>query len=240
MIICPVCKTFNHHLSIICIQCGGYIQAKIENIDLFQKLWQLVEHPAKAFKQIAIAKHKNYIFILTALFGISYLFLLFEYFNIGRLIDKAFYIAIAGIGGGIAIGFVTIVTLTSITLLISKLFKSPPTKFLNLFSVITYSTIPIIYILIFLLPVKLSTFGLILYTSNPSPMVVNASVLYISRSLEALMVTWFILLFIVGIKIIFEINLLKATILALVSLIPFGLGIVFMSSYINSLIIYPK
>ncbi|MDI6803083.1 MAG: hypothetical protein QME58_04455 [Bacteroidota bacterium] len=237
MIICPVCNTVNHHLAIICKQCGGYIQTKIENIDLFQKLWQLIEHPVKAFKHIAIAKHKNYIIFLTSLFGMSFLFLLFEYINIGRFIDKGVSIAVAGIGGGIVLGFFTVVSLTSITLAFSKLFKSPPTKFWNLYSVIAYSTVPIIYIFIFLLPIKLLTFGITLYTSNPSPVLVNASVSYISWFLETLMFAWFIFLFSTASKVVFEFNFFKAITMTLAILIGLGVGVVLVLNYISSSII---
>ncbi|MDP2208112.1 MAG: hypothetical protein Q8K98_04965 [Bacteroidota bacterium] len=237
MIICPVCNTTNHHLEIICRQCGGYIQTKIENIDLFQKLWQLIENPVKAFKHIAIAKHKNYIIFLTSLFGMSFLFLLFEYINIGRIINRGVLIALAGMGGGIVFGFFFLVILTWITLGFSKLFKSPPTKFWNLFSVIAYSTVPIIYIFIFLLPIKLLTFGIILYTSNPSPVLVNASVSYISWFLEALMFAWFIFLFNTASRVVFEFNFFKAITMTLALLLSLVVGIVIVINYISSSII---
>lgn len=237
MIICPVCNTINHHLEIICKQCGGYIQTKIENIDLFQKLWQLIENPVKAFKHIAIAKHKNYIIFLTSLFGMSFLFLLFEYINIGRIINRGVLIALAGMGGGIGFGFFFLAILTWITLGFSKLFKSPPTKFWNLFSVIAYSTVPIIYIFIFLLPIKLLTYGIILYTSNPSPVLVNASVSYISWFLEALMFAWFIVLFNTASRVVFEFNFFKAITMTLAIFISIAVGIVIVINYISPSII---
>lgn len=237
MIICPVCNTLNHHLSFTCNRCGGYIQTKIENIDLFHSLWQLIEHPSKAFKQIAISKHKNYIFFLTSLFGMSFLFLLFEYINIGRIIDRGVLIALIGVGGGLVLGFFFLTILTWITLGFSKLFKSPPTKFWNLYSVITYSTVPIIYIFILLLPIKLLTFGIILYTSNPSPVLVNASVYYIVSILEVLLLGWFTCLFTVACRIVFEITLLKSLTIALGIVVTFGITLLISLNHINSLTI---
>ncbi len=237
MIICPICRTTNHHLNIICGNCGGFIQTKIENIDLFQKLWQLIENPVKAFKHIAIAKHKNYIIFLTSLFGMSFLFLLFEYINIGRIIDKGVLIVLFGIGGGIVFGFFFLTILTWITLGLSKLFKSPHTTVRNLFSVIAYSTVPIIYIFIFLLPIKLLTFGIILYTSNPSPVLVNASVSYISWFLEALMFAWFFYLFHTASRVVFEFNFFKAITTTLAIFILIAVGIVIVINYIRPLIL---
>lgn len=233
MIICPVCNTQNHHLNIICKQCGGYIQTKIENIDLFQTLWLLIEHPHKAFKQIAISKHKNYIIFLTSLFGMSFLFLLFEYINIARILDKAILIAVAGIAGGIIVGFILVCSLTCLTHAFSKLFKSPPTKFWNLFSVITYSSVPISYIIIFLLPIKLLTFGTIHYSSNPSPVLVNASVHYIVLFLEALTFVWFVFLFAVANKVVFAFNFPKSVIMTLAIMITFGIVVILGLNLIN-------
>lgn len=233
MIICPVCNTLNHHLNIICKQCGGYIQTKIENIDLFQTLWLLIEHPHKAFKQIALSKHKNYIIFLTSLFGMSFLFLLFEYINIARIIDKAILIAFAGIAGGIISGFILVCSLTYLTLAFSKLFKSPPTKFWNLYAVITYSSVPISYIFIFLLPIKLLTFGIIHYSSNPSPALVNASVHYIVLFLEALIFIWFVFLFAVACRVVFAFNFPKAIMMTLAIMITFGIVVVLGLNFIN-------
>lgn len=237
MITCSVCNTTNHHLNIICKQCGAYIQIKIENIDLFQTLWLLIEHPSKAFKQIAISKHKNYIIFLTSLFGMSFLFLLFEYINIGRFIGRGILIATLGIGGGIFLGFILISLLTLLTLAISKLLKSPTTKYWNLFSVIAYSTVPIVYIFVFLLPIKLLTFGVILYTSNPSPILVNASVHYIVLFLEVLLFVWFAYLFTIACSIVFEFKYLKSFTITSAILITFGIALVLSLNHINSLAI---
>src|SRR6059036_2490374 len=83
MITCSVCGQQNNELAVLCTSCQSYLQSKVENLNLFETIWQLIESPRSAFKRIVLAKHKNYVFVLSSLLGISMAFAMFWLKNLG-------------------------------------------------------------------------------------------------------------------------------------------------------------
>jgi len=77
MITCPVCGTRNHHLTIVCGSCGGFIQGRVENLDLFSTIWKLIERPRAAFLSISLSRYKNYSTIVPSVAGIGLVFAFF-------------------------------------------------------------------------------------------------------------------------------------------------------------------
>lgn len=205
MINCPVCHTDNDNLNVICKSCGGYLQTKINNINLFETLWGLIENPSKTFKNIAIANTKNYIIFLSSFIGISITFLLFGFDKSADTIDSIQPLFIYGFLGGIPLGIFLILILSTVTFLVTRLFKQR-TSLKRLTAVIVYSAIPFVYDLIFLLPLKLLTFGVNYFKSNPSLTLINPTVHYIILSIEGLLFVWFLYLFVSGMKVLFAIK----------------------------------
>jgi hypothetical protein len=226
MITCQICKTENNHLASVCIKCGGFLQTKVDNINLFETLWKLIEHPSKAFKCIAMSKHKNYIVLLSFLSGINLSFLLLRYWNIYDHIETTKTLFIAGAGGGILVG---VVSITIISLLISNLTKffKVRTLFRNVWSVVSFSFVPLIYSLVFLLPVKLLTFGINYFNSDHSFVSLNQSVHYILLTLDYLMLLWVAALLTVAVKSLYDLTIPKSLIICLPILLFVAAGVYF-------------
>lgn len=226
MINCPLCHTNNTSLDVICPSCGSYLQTKVDNINLFETLWGLIENPSKTFKNIAISKTKNYIIFLSSLLGISITFLLFRIDKIADTIESVRSIFIIGFLGGIPLGIFLILIISAITLLVARIFKQK-TSLKRISAVIVYSATPFVYDLIFLLPLKLLTFGVSYFKSNSSLTLINPTVYYIVLSIEGLLFVWFLYLFVSAIKVVFSTGYLRASVLSLLSLISIS-GIVYL------------
>jgi hypothetical protein len=212
MIECSICNTKNNHLATICPNCGGFLQTKVDNINLFETMWQLIESPVKAFKNIAISKHKNYIQLMGVLSGIDLSFLLISYLNLSNKMENPFSILIYGTVCGCLFG-VLLISILSISVISIVKFLKANTSFKNIWSVISFSFLPFVFSLI-LIPLRLSTFGASYYGSNPSPTLINPFVYYLYFIIEALLIAWFVILFIIGIKTVYDFKLGKTLLVA--------------------------
>ncbi len=226
MINCPLCHSNNSSLDVICKSCGSYLQTKVDNINLFETLWGLIENPLKTFKSIAISKTKNFIIFLPSLLGINIIFLLFRFDKIADIIDSVQSLFIIGFLGGIPLGLSLTLIISVVTLLIARLFKLK-TSLKRLFAVIVYSSIPFVYDLLFLLPLKLLTFGESYFKHSPPLTLINPTVYYMILSIEGLLLLWFLYLFVSAMRVVFSTGYLIASVLSLISLISLS-GIVYL------------
>lgn len=233
MITCPICNSLNINLDVICKSCGSYLQPKIENINLFEILWLLFEDPKKGLKTVAIARHKNFLLFFSALFGISLMYLIFEILKIYDHWDKPILILVAGALSGIPLGFLTLVFLSLLTLITGKIFKLIKINFKQIYTTITFSTTPFIYILFFLFPVKLITYGIHIFSINPSPMVINPTVYWIILILTGVFLIYFLFLMIISMNILFEVKSLRAFFLIFIIISTVSIGYFFLLNYIQ-------
>jgi hypothetical protein len=206
---CPICQTSNNHLVSICIKCGGFLQQKVDNINLFETLWKIIEKPSNAFKNIAMAKHKNYVMLMAIMSGINLGFIILWYYKIFDRVEntQSLFFLTVGLGAVLGLALTTIISLYLNTLAI--IFKKT-TLLKNIWSVISFSFVPLIYSLIFLFPAKLVAFGLNYFSSNPSPESVNELVYYIILAIEGLMILWFLILFVLAVKTVYDYSLRKS------------------------------
>jgi hypothetical protein len=198
MIECSVCKTQNHHLAINCSSCGGYLQQKIETLDLFNISWMLIEHPGKAFHRISIATHKNYIIFLSGLGGIGLLFSGFWFFKIGDIIPSLLRFLGIGIGAGILFGEIFVLLLSFLIWIILRIEKKS-VAFRQAFVTTAYSLIPVIISVILLLPIEVLTFGTNFFGTNPSPYILKPFSYVVLLILDSLFGLWSIILLWIGI-----------------------------------------
>jgi hypothetical protein len=178
MIECTVCGEQNNDLAVTCRSCKGYLQTKIENLDLFSTMWGLLESPDRTFKRIVLSKRKNYIFLLSALVGVWFLFTVFWWLNLGARFDNTFTLLATGTLAGPLVGVVGVLIDAMLIMLLTK-FLGGKATLRNLFAVVSYSSVPIVFALIFVFPIKIAIFGQYYFDQNPSPMVIN-SVLYVA------------------------------------------------------------
>ena len=97
MINCSVCQTENDEFSIVCKKCGGFLQNRVPNLDLFDVLWKIIESPRSAFRTIMLSEHKNYAVFLYSLIGIAITFAGFWQFKLGNRIENILLVIFFGI-----------------------------------------------------------------------------------------------------------------------------------------------
>jgi hypothetical protein len=209
MIVCPICQRTNSHLAVTCASCGGFLQAKVDNLDLFATTWRVIEFPRRAFHRIAIASHKNYVFFLSALLGIGEAFMLLWLFRIGN--SNLHFLEILAIGflAGPPLGIATVLVMASSQKLLTSIFGLRA-RFFQAMGIISYAAIPIVASVILILPIKLLTFGKYFFSSNPTPMLIKPASYVLLLSLDAVFIVYSITLYVAGIRCLYDVGTGKA------------------------------
>jgi hypothetical protein len=219
MIHCPNCGVENGDLMIVCIRCGSFLQARVPTLDLFDTIWQLIEAPRRAMRKIALAVHKNYAIFLSSFYGIGLAFFLLWVLNLGEVFQNLLYLIFTAILIGPALGIIHVFLASLIGALVGRLLKTRM-QFFNVLGVAAYATVPVNLSIVFILPIELMTFGLFMFAHNPPPIVIKPVPYIIFVILDGLAVIWSLGLFAIGIRIISNLNLPRATLTALVSIFP--------------------
>lgn len=225
MIFCSVCNTENDQYATICVGCGGFLQNRIPNLDLFDTSWKIIENPKKAFRLITLSEHKNYAFFLYGLTGISIAFAEFWFLRIGNQFENILFLIFWALAIGIllGIGLCPIVSIFHWTL--SKMFGGLAT-IRNSMGITSYALIPIVISLIVIMPIELLTFGMYLFTFNPNPMSLKPASYIVLLCFDMILVLWSWTLLIIGTKIGNQISLWKSVLMVsiLMVLIVYGLS----------------
>jgi hypothetical protein len=218
MIVCPVCNSDNGHLSVVCVSCGSYLQSKVDNLDLFSTAWQLIESPKKAFRRIAIANHKNYTVVLAAIAGIGLAFSLMWMLNVGNSEITLLQILAMGFVLGPIVGILHVLVIAVIQDMISR-FMRLKSRYRNVFAVISYASVPICLSVIFLLPIEILSYGKYFFSTNPSPYTIKPLSYVFMLGLDVLFVGWTLALYVIGVRVLYDIKRAKALTLAGLTLI---------------------
>jgi len=200
MIQCTVCGEQNDNLAVTCKSCKGYLQAKVENLDLFSTMWGLLEAPERTFKRVVLSRRKNYVFLLSALVGVWILFTVFWALNLGTRFDNMFTLLATGSVAGPVVGVLGILIEAALLLLFTR-FLGGNATLRNLFAVASYASFPVIFTLIFVYPIKIAIFGLYLFDQNPSPMIINPGLYVALLAFDVTAVIWSISLLIRGVAV---------------------------------------
>jgi hypothetical protein len=200
MIECTVCGEKNDDLAITCKSCKGYLQAKVENLDLFATMWGLLESPERTFKRIVLSKRKNYVFFLSALVGVWFLFTVFWGLTMGARFDNMFTLLATGSLAGPVVGVVGVLIDAFLLLVLTK-FLGGNATLRNLFAVVSYASVPLIFALIFVYPIKIAIFGQYFFDQNPSPMIINAALYLALLAFDVAAMLWTINLLVRGVSI---------------------------------------
>jgi hypothetical protein len=200
MIDCPVCGTRNHHLNVVCASCGGFVQGRVENLDLFSTIWKLIEHPRYAFHQIAIARYKNST-IVPALAGAGFVFAFFWFVRAGDHTSSALNLLLGGLAAGPLVG-VVLTVLMSVLLWTALRLARVTVRFRNLYAVLAYSTVPVLLGVIFLLPLEVFTFGRYFFSLNPPPWLLKPVSYYLFVGFGYGVAAWTVVLSAVGMKVL--------------------------------------
>jgi hypothetical protein len=199
MLKCDVCGTENDDLALKCSGCRGYLQAKVEVLDLFSTLWGLIERPRQTFQRIVRARRKNFAFGLAALLGVAVALLVMW----ARQSGTAFGILVEVVGVGIAIGIpagVLLVVLLAVAAERLSRMLGGRGGARNFFAVIAYAAAPILYALVLVLPAEMAIFGMYLFDRNPDPMALKPEVYIALLGFDVLSALWSAALLHIGLE----------------------------------------
>jgi hypothetical protein len=223
MIRCSVCGTDNDDLAVLCTKCKSYLQSKVDTLDLFGTIWLLMEAPRRAMKRIVLARYKNYVYFLSALFGISLVYTIMWYRNLGKMFDDLFILLVGGLVVGPVIGILCVLLCSLVLATFARLLRGKATV-RNTFAVIAYSTVPIVFSLVFILPVEVAVFGLSFFDNNPSPLVLKPVEYVILIGLDTMATIWSWFLLVEGIVVANGFTRLRSVMAGVLLLILAGLS----------------
>ena len=195
MIICSVCGQENDELRLICSKCKSFLQGRVDALNLFETMWGLIETPQATFKRIVLARHKNYVWFLSFLFGIGLVFDVAWYKSLGGFFPSL----IALIGTAFAIGpFIGVLVVLFLGVVFQQITRamSGNATLRNVFSVIAYAAFPSAVVLVFIVPLEIAIFGSDFYGTNPPPMVIKPleyTVLVALRGMAGLYATYLLI-----------------------------------------------
>lgn len=189
MIRCSVCGHENDDLAVICVSCKSYLQSKVDTLDLFQTFWALILSPRATFRRIVLSKHKNYVFLLSALFGMALAFTILWFKNLGHLFPNLIILLLTGTIAGPLIGIAFVFLFSAVMLALGRLLGGTASS-RNTFGVVAYASAPIILTLIFVFPIEIAIFGLDFFGNNPSPLVIKPFVYVALIGFDVLAVVW--------------------------------------------------
>ncbi|MGD0339365.1 MAG: Yip1 family protein [Bacteroidota bacterium] len=222
MIECPVCTTRNGDLSVVCSKCGGYLQARVQTLDLFDTLWALTESPKKTFKRICLSEQKNYIHFLAAVSGIGVGFTWLWRVHGGWFFENNLQLLIlTGILAGPVIGIILLYLVSFFYFCFARLMKGAG-RFRDAKAVLAYAMVPLMLATIFILPLELGFFGIYFFTANPSPMILKPVAYIVLISLDGLSVLWSFILLVIGTRVLFAKGRITSIVLSLCALAVIG------------------
>ncbi len=211
---CPICQSENEWFVTSCKHCGSFLQNKVDTLNLFETLWKLVDSPVEAFRKIVLAKHKNYVVVLSGFFGVAFVFAFLWFHQFGGRFDTLLSILSFGLllGPVVGIGFLFVLSTVIYTLL--RRFRIPM-RFRNTLAVCSYACAPIVFSLFLVFPLELMTFGMDMFTSQPPLSILNPTSFVLFLLLDGLAVLWFLLLLSFGVHVLTGFQLLKSGAIAL-------------------------
>ena len=222
MIKCTVCLAENDDFSTTCTKCKAFLQDRVPNLNLFETGWQVIESPAKAFRKITLAEHKNYVLLLFSILGVSLTFTAFWYLQLGTRFESLLDLIPSAVGIGIPCGLVAAVVVTGVYHLLAKMMGGM-TGFRGSLGVLGYSMTPVAFSLILILPIELLTFGMYLFTGNPNPYMMKPVSYVLLIGFDALIAVWTLALAVVATRVGHQLSTVKSMIVVFATL---GLSIV--------------
>ncbi len=216
MMQCPVCQAPNEEFAIICRSCGGYLQNRVPNLDLFETMWSVFESPVKAFRRIGLAEHKNYAILLYGVFGIACAFVLLWLFRWGEFFDSLLTLIAWGTVIGAVLGVVLHPIAAGTHWIVTKALGSRR-GYREALGVTAYALSPVVLSVVLILPIELLTFGIYLFTSNPHPYALNPVSYVVLTGLDGAAGIWSIALLTIGTRIAHSLTIGRAVASAVIT-----------------------
>jgi len=228
MIACTVCGTQNDEFAVVCASCKSFLQMKVDNLNLFETLWGLMESPRVAFRRIALSRHKNYVILLSCLLGMALVYSVIWFKHLGtRYPDFAILVGAGFIIGPFA-GILFTYLFSVIVHRAGRLLGGTGT-YRNVRAATVYASVPIVYSLVLVFPIEIAIFGPYFFSDNPPPLVIDPVAYIVLLGFDGAAVLWSLALLIEGTVVVNGFSRGKAAILAaimvsLTSLAVYSLG----------------
>jgi hypothetical protein len=228
MITCSVCGTQNNNLATICSSCKSFLQTKVDNLDLFGTIATLIESPRAAFKRIALSQHKNYAFLLSALFGMSIVYAAIWYKNLGGAFTNILTLLGTGLIVGPPVGIIAVLIFGFMSVKMARVMGGSVTL-KNMIATAAYASVPITISLVFVFPIEIAIFGSYFFGNNPPPIVIKPAVYVALVGLDVLAISWSCVLLVIGIMVASSLPLFRTILILLSNSIVAGLGVLVLS-----------
>ena len=192
---CKKCSHVNPPYKYICEDCKSFLRERVVNLDLWDTILKIIEEPLVAFKQIIFAEHKNFIILLTFLFGVKNL-IISRFISVPQLgLNGATTSFLLSLMLSIIFSIIPILLLTASQVKIYKM-KGIRLRFKDIYSVNIYAFIPYIFGLIFIFPVELTVLGGDIFSNNPYSFEIKPVISYALIFIEFVVLVWsFILVY---------------------------------------------
>ncbi len=227
MIACTVCGTHNEEFAVICVSCKSFLQMKVDNLNLFETLWGLMETPRAAFRRIALARHKNYVMLLSSLLGMAIVYSVIWFKSLGARVPDFALLVGAGLVLGPFAGVLFTFLFSLIVLVVGRLLGGSG-SYRNVRAATVYASVPIVYSLVLVFPIEIAVFGPYFFSDNPPPLVINPVAYIVLLGFDVAAIVWSLVLLIEGTVVVNGLSrgkaaVLTAIMLSLTSLAVYGL-----------------
>jgi hypothetical protein len=227
MIACTVCGTQNDEFTVVCVSCKSFLQMKVDNLNLFETLWSLMEEPSAAFRRIALARHKNYVLLLSCLQGMAIVYLIIWLKSLGARFPNFVLLVGAGLVIGPLAGVLFMVVYSLIVHRVGRLLGGAG-SYRNVRAATVYASVPIVYSLVLVFPIEIAVFGPYFFSDNPPALVINPVAYIVLLGFDAAAIVWSLALLMEGAAVVNGFGRGKAAVLAaimvsLTSLAVYGL-----------------
>lgn len=225
MITCSVCGQQNDNLAVLCASCRSFLQSKVDNLDLFKTVWQLIENPRGAFKRIVLARHKNYAVVLSSLLGISAAFGVCWLMNLGNQFENLLVLVGVAVLLGIPLGIV-VVLLLSVVIRSGVRLLGGRASLRDCGAVVAYAGVPLVVSLVAVLPLEIAIFGIDFFGTNPPPLIINPLAYLGLLGFDALAAMWSVLLLYKGVSVVSGFRVAKSlAVILMCALVPVALSL---------------
>lgn len=198
---CPICHSNNHHLATICTSCGGYLRNKVDNLDLFSMMGKVIVSPRSAMERVALAAHKNYVIVLSSAGGIAIAFYLMALLHFGEILVTLPLIVGAGFAFGMMFGILLALSASFYIVLAGRVIGTV-VRFRDAFAIVSYSFVPVGLSITVLLPIGVMTYGLYLFTREPSAYSLNPLSFTLLSGLTMLAGFWSLWTYFTGVRLV--------------------------------------
>jgi hypothetical protein len=224
MMPCPVCGAENSHLAVVCTKCGSFLQQRVENLDLFACAWSILERPTRGFRTVALARHKNYVVLLSAAAGFGFAFGFFWLAKMGEYASNLVNILGAGLVLGPPAGILTVL-FASIVIVLSARVMHLPVRLRDAYAVSAYAVVPVILTVILFLPVELMSFGPYFFARSPSPYLLRPFSYIALLALDGAFALWSVILLVIGVRVLLRATWVRSALAVGITLLLAGLGV---------------